>query len=176
MALLPILHVPHEVLRQTAQPVHEVTSATRQLLDDMAETMYDAPGIGLAANQIGSLERLIVMDCGDDDAPELWQMINPEIIWSSEETTKLEEGCLSIPGHNAEVIRPSVVKARFLDVDGQPQEMEASGLLAACIQHEIDHLNGVMFIDHLSRLKKSMMWKRVLKSAQRASQETSGDK
>ena len=94
MALLPILHVPHEVLRQTAQPVREVTSATRQLLDDMAETMYDAPGIGLAANQIGSLERLIVMDCGDDDAPELWQMINPEIIWSSEETTKLEEGCL----------------------------------------------------------------------------------
>lgn len=169
MALLPILHVPHEVLRQTAQPVREVTSATRQLLDDMAETMYEAPGIGLAANQIGSLERLIVMDCGDDDAPELWQMINPEIIWSSEETTKLEEGCLSIPGHNAEVIRPSVVKARFLDVDGQPQEMEASGLLAACIQHEIDHLNGVMFIDHLSRLKKSMMWKRVLKSAQRAS-------
>lgn len=169
MAVLPILHVPHDVLRQTAQPVSEVTSATRQLLDDMAETMYEAPGIGLAANQIGSLERLIVMDCGDDDAPELWQMINPEIIWSSEETTKLEEGCLSIPGHNAEVIRPSIVKARFLDVDGKIQEMEASGLLAACIQHEIDHLNGVMFIDHLSRLKKSMMWKRVLKSAQRAS-------
>ena len=169
MAVLPILHVPHDVLRQTAQPVSEVTSATRRLLDDMAETMYEAPGIGLAANQIGSLERLIVMDCGDDDAPELWQMINPEIIWSSEETTKLEEGCLSIPGHNAEVIRPSIVKARFLDVDGKIQEMEASGLLAACIQHEIDHLNGVMFIDHLSRLKKSMMWKRVLKSAQRAS-------
>ena len=169
MAVLPILHVPHDVLRQTAQPVSKVTSATRQLLDDMAETMYEAPGIGLAANQIGSLERLIVMDCGDDDAPELWQMINPEIIWSSEETTKLEEGCLSIPGHNAEVIRPSIVKARFLDVDGKIQEMEASGLLAACIQHEIDHLNGVMFIDHLSRLKKSMMWKRVLKSAQRAS-------
>lgn len=165
MAVLPIIQVPHDVLRQTAQPVASVTSATRQLLDDMAETMYDAPGIGLAANQIGALDRLIVMDCGDDDAPELWQMINPEIMWSSEETTKLEEGCLSIPGHNAEIIRPASVRARYMDVDGNMQEMEASGLLAACIQHEIDHLNGVMFIDHLSRLKRSMMWKRVLKSA-----------
>lgn len=165
MAVLPIIHVPQDVLRQTAQPVTSVTSATRQLLDDMAETMYDAPGIGLAANQIGSLERLIVMDCGDDDAPELWQMINPEIIWSSDEISKMEEGCLSIPGHNAEVTRPASVRARYLDVDGNTQEMEATGLLAACIQHEIDHLNGVLFIDHLSRLKKAMLWKRVLKSA-----------
>ena len=165
MALLPIIHVPDDVLRQMAKPVTEVTSATRKLLDDMAETMYDAPGMGLAANQIGSLERLIVMDCGEDDAPELWQMINPEIIWQSDETTKLEEGCLSIPGHNGEVIRPSCVRARFIDKDGKTQEMEAEGLLSACIQHEIDHLNGVLFIDHLSRLKKSMIWKRVLKSA-----------
>lgn len=165
MALLPIIHVPDDVLRQMAKPVTEVTSATRKLLDDMAETMYDAPGIGLAANQIGSLERLIVMDCGEDDAPDLWQMINPEIIWRSDETTKLEEGCLSIPGHNGEVIRPSCVRARFTDKDGKTQEMEAEGLLSACIQHEIDHLNGVLFIDHLSRLKKSMIWKRVLKSA-----------
>ena len=165
MALLPIIHVPDDLLRQTAQPVKEVTAATRTLLEDMAETMYDAPGIGLAANQIGSLERLIVMDCGSDEAPELWQMINPEIIWVSEETSKLEEGCLSIPGHNAEVIRPSVVRARYRDIDGTMQEMEADGLLAACIQHEIDHLNGVLFIDHLSRLKKNMIWKRILKSA-----------
>ena len=165
MALLPIIHVPDDLLRQTAQPVKEVTAATRTLLEDMAETMYDAPGIGLAANQIGSLERLIVMDCGSDEAPELWQMINPEIIWESEETSKLEEGCLSIPGHNAEVIRPSVVRARYRDIDGTMQEMEADGLLAACIQHEIDHLNGVLFIDHLSRLKKNMIWKRILKSA-----------
>ena len=165
MALLPIIHVPDDVLRKTAQPVREVTAATRQLLDDMAETMYDAPGIGLAANQIGLLERLIVMDCGSDEAPELWQMINPEIIWESEETTKLEEGCLSIPGHNAEVTRPSIVRARYIDIDGNTQEMEAEGLLSACIQHEIDHLNGVLFIDHLSRLKKGMIWKRVLKSA-----------
>ena len=165
MALLPIIHVPDTVLRQTAQPVRDITDATRQMLDDMAETMYDAPGIGLAANQIGSLDRLIVMDCGSDEAPELWQMINPEIIWTSEETSTLEEGCLSIPGHNAEVIRPAEVRARYLDIDGKPQEMEADGLLAACIQHEIDHLNGVLFIDHLSRLKKSMIWKKVMKAA-----------
>lgn len=165
MALLPIIHVPDDVLRQTALPVREVTQTTRQLLDDMAETMYDAPGIGLAANQIGALERLIVMDCGSDEAPELWQMINPEIIWESDETATLEEGCLSIPGHNAEVKRPAIIRARYQDIDGNHQEMEADGLLAACIQHEIDHLNGVLFIDHLSRLKKSMIWKRVLKSA-----------
>ena len=166
MARLPIIHVPDDVLRKTAQPVTTVTSEIRQLLDDMAETMYDAPGIGLAANQIGSLERLIVMDCGDDDAPELWQMINPEIIWESEEQSKLEEGCLSIPGHNAEVTRPASVRARYMDIEGNICEMEADGLLAACIQHEIDHLNGVLFIDHLSRLKRSMIWKKVLKAAQ----------
>ncbi|MGC6517408.1 MAG: peptide deformylase [Candidatus Puniceispirillaceae bacterium] len=165
MALLPIIHVPDDVLRKPAQPVTTITKDTRTLLDNMAETMYDAPGIGLAANQVGSLDRLIVMDCGSDEAPELWQMINPKIIWSSEETSKLEEGCLSIPGHNAEVTRPAMVRARYLDVDGNDKEMEADGLLAACLQHEIDHLNGVLFIDHLSRLKKSMIWKRVLKSA-----------
>lgn len=164
MALLPILNVPDTILRQTAQPVREITPATRQLLDDMAQTMYDAPGIGLAANQIGSLARLIVMDCGSDEAPELWQMINPEIIWRSDEVAKLEEGCLSIPGHNGEVERPAVVRARYLDIDGNSKEMEADGLLAACIQHEIDHLNGVLFIDHLSRLKRNMILKRIQKS------------
>jgi len=165
MAVLPIIHVPDNMLRQTAQPVRDITNETRQLLDDMADTMYDAPGIGLAANQIGSLDRLIVMDCGSDDAPELWQMINPEIIWSSDDSAKLEEGCLSIPGHNAEVIRPAMVRARYIDIVGKPQEMATDGLLAACIQHDIDHLNGVLFIDHLSRLKKSMIWKKVMKAA-----------
>ena len=167
MALLPIIHVPDDVLRKTAKPVTEITPAIRQLLDDMADTMYDAPGIGLAANQIGSLDRLIVMDCGSDDAPELWQMINPEIIWRSDEVSTLEEGCLSIPGENAVVKRPAMVRARYLDIDGAEKEMEADGLLAACIQHEIDHLDGVLFIDHLSRLKKSMIMKRVLKSARK---------
>ena len=165
MAILPIIHVPDTVLRQTAQPVIDITASTRTLLDNMAETMYDATGIGLAGNQIGALDRVIVMDCGSDDAPELWQMINPQIIWTSDEDTQLEEGCLSIPGHNGVVTRPSSVRARYQDIDGNTKEMEADGLLAACIQHEIDHLNGILFIDHLSRLKKNMIWKRVLKTA-----------
>ena len=165
MTMMPLVLVPQPVLRQVAQPVDDITDDILQLASDMAETMYDAPGIGLAANQIGSLERLIVMDCGDDDAPELWQMINPEIIWESEEQSKLEEGCLSIPGHNAEVTRPASVRARYMDIEGNICEMEADGLLAACIQHEIVHLNGVLFIDHLSRLKKSMIWKKVIKAA-----------
>ena len=106
------------------------------------------------------------MDCAkDEDGPELWKMINPEIIQLSEDTSKLEEGCLSIPGHVGEVERPASLRARFLDVDGNLQEMEADGLLAACIQHEIDHLDGVLFIDHLSRLKKNMIWRKVLKDA-----------
>ena len=166
MALLPIIHVPDTVLRQTAQPVRDITDATRQMLDDMAETMYDAPGIGLAANQIGILKRVIVMDCArDDEPPALWKMFNPEIIWRSDEAAKMEEGCLSIPGHNAEVKRPAEVHVAYLDSDGQKQEMQATGLLAACVQHEIDHLDGVLFIDHLSRLKRDMIWRRVMKDS-----------
>ena len=166
MALLPIVHVPDPILRQVAAPVTEVTTDILRQLDNMAETMYDAPGIGLAAPQIGQMNRLIVMDCAKDDAsPELWKMINPEIIDSSEDLSKLEEGCLSIPGHVGEVQRPASVTARYMDVDGNMQTMQADGLLAACIQHEIDHLNGVLFIDHLSRLKKNMIWRKVLKDA-----------
>jgi peptide deformylase len=132
----------------------------------MADTMYDAPGIGLAANQIGRLERVIVMDCAKDgSAAELWKMINPEIIASSEETAKLEEGCLSIPGHHGDVVRPAEVEVRYLGTDGNIHEMQAGGLLAACIQHEIDHLDGVLFIDRLSRLKRDMIWRKVLKEA-----------
>ena len=130
----------------------------------MAETMYAAPGIGLAANQVGLLKRVIVMDCArDDEPPALWKMINPEIIWLSEENTKMEEGCLSIPGHNAEVVRPSEAHVSYLDIEGQKQEMQATGLLAACVQHEIDHLNGVLFLDHLSRLKRDMIMRKVIK-------------
>lgn len=169
MAILPIIEVPDPCLRQVATPVTEVSSAIRKQLDDMAETMYDAPGIGLAAPQIGSLSRLIVMDCARDGAPaELWQMINPEIIAVSEDLSKLEEGCLSIPGHVGEVTRPAQVTARYMTVDGEMAEMQADGLLAACLQHEIDHLNGVLFIDHLSRLKKNMIWRKVLKEARNA--------
>ena len=164
MAVMPLVLIPHPVLRQVAQPVDDITDDILQLADAMVETMYAAPGIGLAANQVGVLKRVIVMDCAsDDEPPTLWKMINPEIIWRSEENTKMEEGCLSIPGHNAEVVRPSTVHVSYLDTERRVQEMQATGLLAACVQHEIDHLNGVLFLDHLSRLKRDMITRRVIK-------------
>ena len=164
MALMPLVLLPQPVLRQVAQPVDDITDDILQLVNNMAETMYAAPGIGLAANQVGLLKRVIVMDCArDDEPPTLWKMINPEIIWRSEDNTKLEEGCLSIPGHNAEVVRPSEVHVSYLDIEGQKQAMHATGLLAACVQHEIDHLNGVLFLDHLSRLKRDMIMRKVIK-------------
>ena len=166
MAIKPIQFVPDSVLRKSALPVENITDKTLQLLDDMAETMYDAPGIGLAGPQIGELKRLIVMDCSrDDEKSELWQMINPEVIELSEDNSTLEEGCLSIPGHTAEVSRPDWIKLRFTDIKGKEQQIEAEGLLAACIQHEIDHLNGILFIDHISKLKRDIIWRKVLKEA-----------
>ena len=164
MTIKEIQFVPDPILRKVALPVEKITNATKRLLDDMAETMYDAPGIGLAGPQIGELQRLIVMDCSrDDETDELWQMINPVIIQSSEESSILEEGCLSIPGHSSEVTRPDWVKLKFTDKNGKQQEIRAEGLLAACIQHEIDHLNGILFIDHISKLKRDMIWRKVLK-------------
>ena len=164
MALMPLVLLPQPVLRQVAQPVGDITDDILQLADNMVETMYAAPGIGLAANLVGLLKRVIVMDCArDDEPPALWKMFNPEIIWCSEDSTKMEEGCLSIPGHNAEVVRPSEVHVSYNDVEGQKQEMQATGLLAACVQHEIDHLNGVLFLDHLSRLKRDIIMRKVIK-------------
>lgn len=169
MAVKPIQVVPNPVLRKVADPVETITDETRQLLDDMAQTMYEAPGIGLAGPQIGELKRLIVMDCSrDDEVSELWQMVNPEITQFSEESALLEEGCLSIPGHNAEVTRPIWVELRFLDTKGKEQQIKAEGLLAACIQHEIDHLNGVLFIDHISKLKRDIIWRKVLKESRQS--------
>ena len=166
MAIKPIQFVPDPVLRKRALPIENITAKTLQLLDDMAETMYDAPGIGLAGPQIGELKRLIVMDCSrDDEKSELWQMINPEVIELSEDNSTLEEGCLSIPGHTAEVSRPDWIKLRFTDIKGKEQQIKAEGLLAACIQHEIDHLNGILFIDHISKLKRDIIWRKVLKEA-----------
>ena len=168
MAIKPIQFVPDPVLRKSALPVENITDKTLQLLDDMAETMYDAPGIGLAGPQIGELKRLIVMDCSrDDEKSELWQMINPEVIELSEDNSTLEEGCLSIPGHTAEVSRPDWIKLRFTDIKGKEQQIKAEGLLAACIQHEIDHLDGILFIDHISKLKRDIIWRKVLKEARR---------
>ena len=164
MTIREIQFVPDPILRKVALPVEKITNATKRLLDDMAETMYQAPGIGLAGPQIGELQRLIVMDCSrDDETDELWQMINPVIIQSSEESSILEEGCLSIPGHSSEVTRPDWVELKFIDINGTQQEIRAEGLLAACIQHEIDHLNGILFIDHISKLKRDMIWRKVLK-------------
>ena len=166
MAIKPIQFVPDPVLRKSALPIENITDKTLQLLDDMAETMYDAPGIGLAGPQVGELKRLIVMDCSrDDEKSELWQMINPEVIELSEDNSTLEEGCLSIPGHTAEVSRPDWIKLRFTDIKGKEQQIKAEGLLAACIQHEIDHLNGILFIDHISKLKRDIIWRKVLKEA-----------
>ena len=168
MALIPIILIPDPMLRKVASPVAEITDGTRQLLDDMAETMYDAPGIGLAAPQVNISERIIVMDCGRDEEPELYKMINPEIVASSQERSVLEEGCLSIPNQTADVERPAHVDVRYLDVDGNEQMLHCEGLLAACVQHEIDHLDGVLFIDHISRLKRDMIVRKALKDHRHA--------
>ena len=169
MAILPIVLLPDPVLRQVAAPVPEVNDGIRQLMDDMLETMYDAPGIGLAAPQIGISQRVIVMDCSeDDDRPEPLKMANPEIITKSDDTSTMEEGCLSIPDHRGDVTRPSAITVRYLDQDNQSQELSCDGLLAVCIQHEVDHLNGVMFIDYLSRLKRDMIIRKMTKDARLA--------
>ena len=172
--VIPIVKIPNPILRQIAKPVDEITDGVRQLLDHMVATMYDAPGIGLAAPQINISQRLVVIDCGKDNAPELYKMINPEIITLSEEQAVQEEGCLSIPDQTAEVKRPAEVSIRYLDETGNTKTLTADGLLATCIQHEIDHLNGVLFIDHISRLKRDMITRRIMKGLRQtnASPET----
>ena len=167
--LLQIIKMPDPILRQVAIPISEITDGTRQILDDMAATMYDAPGIGLAAPQANISQRIIVMDCGKDGDPQLIKMINPEIINTSETRTMLEEGCLSIPDQTADVERPAEVEVQYLDENGVNQSVVATDLLAACVQHEIDHLNGVLFIDHISRLKRDMILRRVMKEMRQSS-------
>ena len=166
MSLIPIVTLPDEkTLREVSKPVASVDSHVRKLWDDMLETMYHAPGIGLAAIQIGVPQRLLVIDLskeGEEKTPLF--VANPEIIWESEAQSDYEEGCLSIPDYYEMVTRPAEVKVRYLDRQGEPQEMLATGLMATCLQHEIDHLNGVLFIDHISRLKRE----RVLKKFQKA--------
>jgi peptide deformylase len=164
MALREILVVPNPVLKQVSERVEQVDDALRALMDDMLETMYDAPGIGLAAIQIGVPKRVIVMDLareGEEKQPRFF--VNPEILWASEETKGYEEGCLSVPEYFDEVQRPAQVKLRYLNYQGEQVEEEAEGLFAVCIQHEMDHLNGVLFIDHLSRLKREQAVKKVKK-------------
>ncbi len=162
--LYPIIYIPDPILAQTASPVTQIDDEIITLLDDMLATMYAESGIGLAANQIAVLKRLIVVDISQTrDGSGAYKMINPEIISLSEESESYSEGCLSIPGVSREVMRPIAGVFRYQSTDGEMQEIEADGLLARCIQHEIDHLNGILFIDHLSRLKRHMIWKSFVK-------------
>jgi peptide deformylase len=166
MALREIITVPHPLLKTVSKPVEEVDDELRVLMDDMLETMYAAPGIGLAAVQIGVAKRVIVMDlAAKDEPPAPRYFVNPEITWSSEEMAVREEGCLSVPDIYDEVERPAQVKLRYLNYQGEKVEEDAEGILAVCIQHEMDHLNGVLFIDHLSRLKRDRAVAKVKKAA-----------
>ena len=164
MALLDILTVPNPVLKQVSKPVERVDDDLRRLMDDMLETMYAAPGIGLAAIQVGVPKQVIVMDLArQGEPPQPRYFVNPEILWASEETAPYEEGCLSVPEVYDEVDRPARVKLKYLDYHGREVVEDAEGLLAVCIQHEMDHLKGVLFIDHLSRLKRERAVARVRK-------------
>ncbi|HEC01783.1 MAG TPA: peptide deformylase [Sphingomonadales bacterium] len=164
MAILPIITVPDPILKTVSAPVVAVDDDLRALMDDMLETMYAAPGIGLAAIQVGKPLRLLVMDLAEDGtAPDPQYYINPEITWTSDELTTYNEGCLSVPEQYADIDRPSECKLTYLDYDGKEQSVHATGLFATCIQHEMDHLNGIVFIDYLSTLKKNMAVRKVKK-------------
>ena len=165
---LEIVKYGDPVLQQRANEVTEFDEQLKKLVDDMFETMYAAPGIGLAAIQIGVPKRVVTMDLAKKDEPKQPQVfINPEVVWASDEKAIYEEGCLSIPEYYEEVERPKAVKVKYLDADLRPQEIEADGLLATCLQHEIDHTNGVLFIDHISKLKRDMVVKKFKKAAKK---------
>ena len=171
MALREIIVLPDKRLRLVSESVKTVDAELRALIDDMFETMYEAPGVGLAAIQVGVAKRIITADTAKKDEPKQPQVfINPEVVWSSEEKNTYEEGCLSIPEYYEEVERPAQVKVRFTDLDGKAHEVEANGLLATVLQHEIDHLNGVLFIDHISKLKRDRIVKKFTKAAKRAAE------
>jgi peptide deformylase len=167
MANLEILTIPDPVLRQKSLPVETVNDETRRFMDRMLATMYEAPGIGLAAPQVGEKLRIITIDVAREEDPKSpLFLINPEILWSSEdERSTYEEGCLSIPDYYAEVERPAKVRVRYLDYDGKQHEREVEGLLATCVQHEVDHLNGILFIDYISKLKRDLVVKKFTKAA-----------
>ena len=166
MAVREILILPDKRLRQVAKPVAKIDAATRKLVEEMFETMYDAPGIGLAAIQIGEPKRIVTMDLAKKDEPkEPRVFINPELLATSADKSIHEEGCLSIPEYYEEVERPARVQVRYLDLDGKQHEIEADGLLATCLQHEIDHLDGILFIDHISKLKRDRVVKKFTKAA-----------
>lgn len=172
MANLSIIVAPDPRLKQRALPVEEVDRDVRRLMDGMLEAMHAANGVGLAAPQVGVSKRVIVVDVSQPDEPaKPWRMANPEIVWRSDETICSEEGCLSLPEQFADVERPQRVRVRFLDEDGAERELEADGLLAKCVQHEIDHLEGTLFVDHLSSLKRGMILRRLTKMKRLAAAE-----
>ena len=172
MQIRPLVLLPDPRLRLKSEPVESVTDEIRRLAEDMLATMYDAPGVGLAAIQIGVPKRVVVMDPSKkDEERRPAVLINPEITWASEETNSYEEGCLSIPEYYEEVERPAKVKFRYTDLSGKTVEQDAEGLVAICIQHEIDHLNGVLFIDHLSKLKRDRVIRKFAKAAKREQAE-----
>ena len=164
MAVKSILTEPNKLLRQVSKPIEKVTKETQKLMDDMLQTMYAAPGIGLAAIQIGIPKRVVVMDLSKDkEKKDPFYLVNPEIVWKSENLVSYEEGCLSIPNQFAEIERPEKCHVKFLDYYGKQQLIKADGLFSTCIQHEVDHLNGILFIDYLSKLKKNMIIKKLSK-------------
>jgi peptide deformylase len=168
MSIRPLIIIPDTKLRLISEPVKEITSEVRRLADDMLETMYDAPGVGLAAIQIGVPIRMVTMDVTkSEDEHQPMVLINPEIVWASEEKRVYEEGCLSIPEYYEEVERPDRVRFRYMNLQGETIEQDADGLLATCVQHEIDHLNGVLFIDYLSKLKRDRVMTKFKKAAKR---------
>lgn len=169
MAILEIITAPDAFLKTISKPVEKVDHALRKLMDDMLETMYDAPGIGLAAIQVGVPKRLLVIDLAEEGAPPAPQFfVNPEILWQSEEISLYNEGCLSLPDHYADLERPAEVKVRYLDRDGNNQEVHATGLLATCLQHEMDHLEGILFVDHISMVKRQMILRKLQKARRHA--------
>lgn len=166
MSIKPLVLLPDPILRQVSKPVERIDDALRAFANDMLDTMYDAPGIGLAAIQVGEPLRMLVVDLAKQDEPKAPQVfINPEILATGDEPNVYEEGCLSIPDYYADVERPATVTVKHLDLDGREIVTEADGLLATCLQHEIDHLNGVLFIDHISKLKRDMVVKKFRKLA-----------
>jgi peptide deformylase len=165
MALLEIITAPDPRLKGKAKPVAAVDAKVRRLMDDMLETMYRSIGVGLAAPQVGVAQRVIVLDVArEGEPPQPMRIANPEILWRSEELTTASEGCLSLPEHYADVERPAAIRLRYLDHENEIRELEAKGLLGTCIQHEMDHLDGVLFVDHISALKRGMILRKLAKS------------
>src|SRR5260370_5121609 len=165
MALLPIITAPDPRLKIKAKPVAAVDAKVRRLMDDMLETMYHSIGIGLAAPQVGVGQRVIVIDCArEGEEPQPMRLANPEILWRSDTLMTQSEGCLSLPEHYADVERPDAIRLRYLDRENGLRELEAKGLLATCLQHEIDHLDGLLFVDHISALKRGMILRKLAKA------------